>query len=619
MKTNEKYTRTLQIKAADLAATDNRTLTLAFSSDVPYQRSFGMEILGHKPQEIRVGRLESRANVLVNHDPNDVVGVVESVSIDEGDGMARAVVRFGKSARAEEIYQDILDGIRASVSVGYFVHEFQEVKGKGQTKVYRATDWEPFEVSIVSIPADITVGVGRSDVTPPASEPEPEPQPHPIPEPQTKATTTTIITKDHTMTTEATTPHDNLQARMDGIVALKKEFKSYVTDQDALEAIKGGKTVEQFKDSIMQKMSTKHTDTSSQYIGMNKKEVRGFSLVRLIQAKITGDWSGAGLEREAVTAAAERAGKPALENSFFVPYDIFRRDFNVGTASEAGNLVATELRNDMFTDVLRARLVFAQLGGTVLTGLSSNIDIPRKTAASSISNVTEIQALTETQPTTGKISLTPRRKGAFIEYSQQTLLQSGIAVEAMLRDDLLKSLAVTLENEIINGSGTAPAMRGIRNTSGIGSVVGGANGATLTWDHVVDLESAVANANAEPDGTAGYLINTRTRGKAKKTQRGTNLGFIWDGGALPLNDYRAVVSTNVPNTLTKGTATDCSSVIFSSMWDMAVLALFSSPEIIIDNMTLATTGQIRITLNQFADFGIRQPAAFAVMDDARTV
>jgi len=259
------------------------------------------------------------------------------------------------------------------------------------------------------------------------------------------------------------------------------------------------------------------------------------------------------------------------------------------------------------------------LGIRFLTGLSGNIDIPRKTVASSISNVTEVQAATETQPTTAKVSLAPRRKSAFVDYSKQAVLQSGISIEAMLREDLLQSLATTIENECINGSGTAPAMRGIRNTSGVGSVVGGTNGANFAWTHVIGLESAVANANAEPDGTAGYLINTKTRGTAKGTQKATNLQFLWDGGAQPLNDYRVAVTNNVPSNLTKGTSSGvCSSVIFSSMWDMAVLALFDSPEITIDPYTLATTGQLRITINQFADFGIRQPAAFAVMDDALT-
>ena len=612
MKTSVKYTRTLQIKTADLQPSDDRTVTLAFSSDVPYERTFGMEILGHRNQEIRLDRLESGANLLVNHDPNDVIGVVDSVTVDEGDGLARAVVRFGRSARAEEIYQDVLDGIRRSVSVGYVVHTFEEVKGQGQTKVYRATDWQPYEISIVSIPADISVGVGRSDDTPTL---DPEPQP----DIQTKAHPQITITKEEPKMTEPTPNKDDQLTRMNGILDLRAAHSNYVTDKDVDLALRNGHSVEQFKDTIMAKMSTKHTDTSSLHIGMTQKEVRNFSLVRLIQAKLTGDWSQAGLEREAVAAAAKRTGKPVSEGGFFVPFDIFRRDFNVATASEAGNLVATDTRYDMFTDVLRNNLVMGSLGIRVLTGLSGNIDIPRKTVASSIGNVTEVQAATETQPTTAKLSLTPRRKSAFVEYSKQAILQSGISIEAMLRDDLLQSLAVTIENECINGSGTAPAMRGIRNTSGVGSVVGGTNGANFAWTHVIGLESAVANANAEPDGTAGYLINTKTRGTAKGTQKATNLQFLWDGGAQPLNDYRVAVTNNVPSNLTKGTSNGvCSSVIFSSMWDMAVLALFDSPEITIDPYTLATTGQVRITINQYADFGIRQPAAFAVMDDALT-
>ena len=615
MKTNVKCTRHLQIKSADLQPSDDRTVTLAFSSDVPYERSFGMEILGHRRQEIRLNRLESGANVLVNHDPNDVIGVVDNVTIDEGDGLARAVVRFGRSPRAQEIYQDVLDGIRRSVSVGYVVYKFDEVKGQGQTKVYRASDWEPYEISIVSIPADITVGVGRSDDTP---DTHPEVAPEPQPEHQTKAQPPIITTKEEPKMKEAQAPQD-FQARADSISEMQQEYSQYVTEKDAIAAIRSGHSVEQFKDTVMSKMSTKHMDTSSQYIGMNKKEVRNFSLMRLIQAQLTGDWSQAGLEREAVVAAAQRTGKPLSENGFFVPYDIFRRDFNVGVAGEAGNLVATDLRNDLFTDVLRNNLVMGSLGIRILTGLSSNIDIPRKTVASTISNVTEIQASTETQPTTAKVSLSPKGKRAHIEYSKQAILQSGIALESMLRDDLLKSMAVTIENECINGSGTAPAMRGIRNTSGVGSVVGGPNGLALAWTHIVGLESAVANANAEPDGTAGYLINTRTRGTSKTTQKATNLQFLWDGGATPLNDYRAAVTNNVPNNLVKGTSgAVCSSVIFSSMWDMAVLALFDSPEITIDPYSLATTGQVRITINQNADFGIRQPAAFAVMDDALT-
>ncbi len=186
-----------------------------------------------------------------------------------------------------------------------------------------------------------------------------------------------------------------------------------------------------------------------------------------------------------------------------------------------------------------------------------------------------------------------------------------------MRADLLAGLAVQLQDQVVNGSGSGANMRGIRNISGIGSVVGGANGLAPAWSHFVDLESACANVNAEPDRVSGYLINTKTRGAAKKTQKATNLPFIWDNGDQPLNGYRVAVSNTVPANLTKGTSTTiCSSIIFGSDWSMDVLGLFGAPDIVVDPYSLATTGQVRVTLNAFADHNVRLAACFATMDDA---
>ena len=140
---------------------DARTATLAFASETPYERYWGIEILDVTATSMRQGRLRSGANLLMDHDWKDVVGVVESVEIG-ADRVARAVVRFGKSARAEEVWQDVKDGIRRNVSVGYMVHKAQLVETKDGLETYRVTDWEPFEISLVSVPADATVGVGRS-------------------------------------------------------------------------------------------------------------------------------------------------------------------------------------------------------------------------------------------------------------------------------------------------------------------------------------------------------------------------------------------------------------------------------------------------------------------------
>jgi len=118
---------------------------------------------------------------------------------------------------------------------------------------------------------------------------------------------------------------------------------------------------------------------------------------------------------------------------------------------------------------------------------------------------------------------------------------------------------------------------------------------------------------------SGYLINSKVRAKCKTTTKATNLPFIWDAGDRPLNGYRAGVTSNVPSNLTKGTSTTvCSAVLFASDWSQAVLGLFGAPDVVVDPYTLAATGQVRITLNQYCDFAIRQPAAFAVMSDALT-
>ncbi|MCV5839318.1 HK97 family phage prohead protease, partial [Escherichia coli] len=74
----------------------------------------------------------------------------------------RAVVRFGTSPRAEEIWQDVKDGIRQHVSIGYIVHAMVLESDEDDVRTYRVTDWEPFELSFVTVPADPSVGVGRS-------------------------------------------------------------------------------------------------------------------------------------------------------------------------------------------------------------------------------------------------------------------------------------------------------------------------------------------------------------------------------------------------------------------------------------------------------------------------
>lgn len=602
-----------------------REVELSFSSEEPYQRWWGIEILGHKSGECDMSWIASgRAPLLRNHETDEQIGVVASAWRDAKTARNRARCRFGTSALAEQEMRDAQAEVRVNVSVGYEIRELELVKKDGDVGTYRVVDWMPLECSLVSIPADMTVGIGRSVDVESAESQGARPAAHTLPaQPR----------KEHTVSDPAKQPlsgDEAFRTNVATIARLAKAYDKWLKPGDESRAIADGADPQKFNELIMERMQSGATDaTTLAGVGASQREAQSYSFMRALQAMIPGSGIEAGFEREISAAIAGKVGRRA--EGLFIPADVMlrglygrgqsaaQRDFNVSTAAEAGNLVQTTVMGSMFTDVLRPALVMAQLGITVLPGLTANVAVPRKTVAGTLAALTEVAAASETQPTTALPTLTPKRISAFVDPSKQSIIQGEIGIEAMLRQDLIDGAAVLIENQGINGSGTSPNARGIRNVSGVGSVVGGTNGANLVWSHITGLEAQAANANAASTDRAGYLVNTRAVNTAKNTQKAANLPFIWDGGDRPLNGYRAGISNNVPSNLTKGTSNGiCSSLIFSSDWSMFVLGLFGGLDITVDPYTLATTGQVRITLNQFFDFLCRQPGAFSVMDDALT-
>lgn len=146
-----------------------RTAWFSIASERPYERWWGVEILDHGKKSIRTERLDEGANFLVGHDTSDVVGVVEKWEISS-DKKLRILVRFGRSARAEEIFRDVLDGIRRNTSVGYIIHDLILEKSEEGVNTYRVTDWEVLEGSLVAVPADPSVGQGRNLEVPPTTQ-----------------------------------------------------------------------------------------------------------------------------------------------------------------------------------------------------------------------------------------------------------------------------------------------------------------------------------------------------------------------------------------------------------------------------------------------------------------
>ena len=159
------FRRSYELRSDDVDQ-DSREVGLSFSSEEGVERWFGTEILDHDPSSVRLGRLTDGGPLLVDHDPADHVGVVEKATVSK-DRVGRALVRFGKSSRANEIFADVVDGIRRHISVGYRIHSMKQ--DDESDEVFRAVDWEPYEISLVSIPADASVGVKIPPTIPPST------------------------------------------------------------------------------------------------------------------------------------------------------------------------------------------------------------------------------------------------------------------------------------------------------------------------------------------------------------------------------------------------------------------------------------------------------------------
>ena len=597
--------RALQVERAAINE-EARTATLAFASETPYERYWGIEILDINPTAMRQGRLRSGANLLVDHDTRDVVGVIESVEVG-ADRVARATVRFGKSARAEEVWQDVRDGIRRNVSVGYMIHKAQLVETKDGVETYRVTDWEPYELSMVSVPADPTVGVGRSldagtdaqdlPAAARAAATEPEPQP----------------SKEHIMSDVTTAVAERNHA-----AEISKIAKTLPGGAEmALDAIQRGLTTEEFQREAIEKLSSKPMPTAD--IGLDKRETKRYSMMRAINALANpGDAAAqraAAFERECSEAVSAKLGKQA--RGFMVPTEVQKRDLNVTTATAGGNLVATDLLGGSFIDALRNAMVIDRMGTRMLTGLVGNIAIPRLSGTGTAYWVAENTAPTESDQTIAQVTMSPKTVGAFTDISRRLLLQSSIDVEAMVQNDLATILGLAIQQAAINGSGASNQPSGIL-TRVTASVIGGTNGAAPTWANIVQLESDVAVANADV-GTLGYLTNAKVRGKLKTTSKVTGQnGFVWDDGDTPMNGYRTAVTNAVPSNLVKGTSgAVCSAIVFGNFADL-VIGMWGSLDLMVDPYTGSTAGTVRVVALQDVDVQLRNVVSFATMVDALT-
>ena len=689
---------TLTIRAADDGQADDGLLRLrlSVSSETPYLRSSWwddpwIEILGHKAGEVDLTRLNDGAPVLANHDrwsavgntPLAGIGVIEKAWLEDERLLVDIVI--SRREALTDLRQDIADGLVRNVSIGYQINERTLTKSapaKGDPDEYRVTNWMPFEISLVDIPADATVGLGRAldapdpkhpetryrvidlqpaETPPPAASTAPSAGAQPslkgersMPENQAPAADTQTATRAQT----AADPLAGERERMREIRALGR---AHGMESLGDQAIDSGMSLDAFRAQVLEKLkdSGKLRPAESPEIGMSEREVRQFSVCRALLA--ASDPANAAklapFEMEASRAAQDKNkdGRKERETAITIPVDVlsrgilvnadiaqaasrmmiqraamssgamqsYYRDLLVGTPTAGGNTVATELLGSSFIELLRHAMILDKLGITWLRDLAGNIAIPTQTGGAATYWVAENGAVTESQATFGQVVMTPKTIGALTDYSRRLLLQSSLDMEAFVRFDLATIIGLGMQAAALNGSGASNEPTGVLNAVGVGSVALGTNGAAPTYDMAVDLESAIANANADV-GTLGYVTNTRVRGKLRKTQEfaSTNGKPVWTSGRErgigEVLGYDALVTNTMPNTLTKGTSSGVCSAIAFGNWADLMVGMWGGLDIMLDPYTGSASGMKRVIALQDCDVALRNVASFAVCKDVLT-
>ena len=572
----------------------DRRVMMSISSTNPVEREFGYEVLEHNAGSVDMEFMSSgKAPLLLDHDARQQIGVVERAYVDKDK--LRAQVRFSKSALAEEVYRDVVDGIRGNVSIGYQIQGMnKDENGYKDKPLYRVHQFKPLEVSMVSIPADSTVGVGRS-------------------KPDLSGNDNSAI-QEKTMSAEVVQEPVNTRQQEDQlkeyrnqasqILELGKRHDEYDL---AFRALQEEKSLAEFQAMLLEKKTSKPIDFS---VDATPKEKRNYSLVRAIQAADAKDWSKAGFELEVSKELAKKQSRQP--KGFFVP-DFGWQTRTVSTASGAtfgagANIVPEDYRGDRFIDALISTSILGQVGATVLNGLQGNVAIPKISTSTAAAFIAEGGSVGSSEPDFAQVTMTPKLLANKVSVTRELMIQSDPSVEQLIRNNMVRIFSAKIDNVALKGGGSNEPT-GILGTSGIGDVSsGGTSGnANLTYGNVVDIMTEVSQDNALL-GNLRWVTHPAVVGKLMQTlvAASTDSRMIMPSPDSMMG-YPVVQTTQAPSSSPY-------SLIFGNFADLYV-GFFSALDVLVDPYGSAGTATTNLYFYQDMDIAVAHAESFAAAQD----
>ena len=603
--------RSLQVKGKMQIDESARTVSFPFSSEEPVARWDYNEVLSHQPGAFNIDRMNDGGAFLWNHNWDIQIGVVEKCWLEK-DGRLWVTVRFSKNPKADEVFKDVIDEVVRNVSFGYQINAIERmppVAGESMS-TYIATEWEVYEVSFAPVPADPSVGVGRSK-----SEEMIELT---VKNEQTEKGKTGMneqelaaLKEKLRIEAERDAKKDVLaaeRARVESITAMCEQHK--MPAELARELIKGEKSIEDAKDAILSRLGVKQKPVGENdaKLGLSDKEIRQFSIMRAIRSLADPNnqklREAAKFELEVSAAAAAFAKKDA--RGIMIPYDILSaKGMTVGTAADGGNLVGSDFRPQSFIEILRNKMVLNGAGAQILSGLSSDVTIPKQTGAATAYHVAEDGSPSASKPAIGQLALSPKTLAAYTDISRKLMIQSSMDVENMVKSDLAAVIALAVDYYALYGTGSS------NQPTGLKAVLAAYNSAsqeknfaaaTPTFAEVVDMESKIGALNADVE-TMSYLFNASMRGSLKTKEKSSGYPvFLLENGEM--NGYK----TNCSNQIASGD-------IWLGNWSDLIIGFFSGIDLMVDPYSLSTSGAVRVTAFQDYDVGARHEGSFCRGND----
>lgn len=596
-------TRNSELKSR-VRANEDGTYTFPLSSETPYRRWDGDEILVHTPDAVDLRFLKSgNAPLLDSHNREELesqLGVIVDAWLEEK--RLYVTVKFSNRESAQEFKRDVDDGIIRNVSVGYDIHK---VERDVDAESYRVIKWTPKEASFVSIPADETVGMGRS-----ATAKEGRMDPIKQEKPSAGAMPGVRTDEERGAAMETAINEISALAATHNLGDVARDFiRGAVArgDEPSLAVFKG----------IVRAKLPEGTPLVNEDIGLSRRETQQFSLRKFLLAT-SNDASAQNVRDADFELKAVDAAGAARVGTFKLPAELMRSwtDFEVdgvrssvlsGTRAALGtsgnaNVQATDHLANQFIYNLRNRLVLGQLGMTMLTGLDGNVDIPGGNANIAAAWLgSEDANAAESNPSFRKISLAIKDLAVYTDMTRRMLLQSTIDIEMYVRMQILDAMAQAIDTAGFYGTGSSGQPTGLKLTSGIGSVTFAA--AIPTRSEVIDMRTAIASANQTASPV--YVGNSEMAGGMMKAKVDAGSGrFLMEAEGRLTTGNRFEETNQI-----------ISGDLFAGVWSDMIMGTWGTLELDRSTEAKFLSGGLRLRAIQSVDFGVRRVGSFVLGND----